>query len=101
MSCFRLSTGTTLATYGYDGLGARTSLTRPNAASTSYVPDAARRLQQLTHNLSGTGFDLTATFAYNPAGQITSKTVSNDAAYTWTPPTSTTAAQFDVTCSPV
>jgi RHS repeat-associated protein len=89
------STGATVATYGYDALGARASLTRPNAASTSYAPDAARRLQQITHDLSGTGFDLTTTFAYNPAGQITSKTVSNDAAYTWTPPTSTTPAQFD------
>jgi YD repeat-containing protein len=91
------STGTTVATYGYDGLGTRTSLTRPNGASTVYVPDAAGRLQELRQDLSGTGFDLTETFAYNPAGQISSKTVSNDAAYTFVPSplNSTTTAQFD------
>jgi RHS repeat-associated protein len=89
------SIGATVATYGYDGLGVRTSLTRPNGASTSYVPDAVTRLQQLTQDLSGTGFDLTETFAYNPAGQISSKTVSNDGAYTPSPLASTTTAQFD------
>ena len=92
------STGATLAIYGYDGLGARTSLTRPpTGASTTYVPDAVKRLQQLTHELSGTAFDLTETFTYNPAGQINSKTVSNDAAYTAIPSplTSTTTALFD------
>jgi len=64
---------------------------------TSYVPDAVRRLQELRQDLSGTSFDLTETFTYNPAGQITSKTVSNDAAYTAIPSplTSTTTAVFD------
>jgi RHS repeat-associated protein len=91
------SAGTVLATFGYDHLGSRTSLSRPNGAATSYVPDAISRLQQLTQDLSGTSFDLTASFAYNPAGQISNKTLSNDAAYTWTPGTSssTVAAQFD------
>jgi RHS repeat-associated protein len=61
------------------------------------VPDAAERLNQLTQNLSGTSFDLTSTFTYNPAGQIATKTTSNDAAYLWTPsvPNSTLLAQFD------
>lgn len=91
------SAGTTVATYGFDGLGFRTGVTRPNGASTIFVPDAAGRLQQLTQDLSGTGFDLTETFTYNPAGQITSKTVSNDSAYTFVPSplNSTTTAQFD------
>jgi len=91
------STGATVATYGYNGLGARTSLSRPNGASTSYVPDAVERLQQLTQDLSGTGSDVTETFTYNPAGQIDTKTSSNDAAYTPvpSPPNSTTTAQFD------
>ncbi|MBX5461612.1 MAG: RHS repeat-associated core domain-containing protein [Steroidobacteraceae bacterium] len=91
------STGTMLATYGYNALGLRTSLSRPNGALTSYVPDAAQRLHQLTHDLSGTNFDLTASFDYNPAGQITSKTVSNANAYTWTPPSpnSTLTAEFN------
>jgi RHS repeat-associated protein len=91
------STGANLATYAYDGLGARSSITRPNNALTSYVPDAVKRLQELRQDLSGTSFDLTETFTYNPAGQITSKTVSNDAAYTAIPSplTSTTTALFD------
>jgi RHS repeat-associated protein len=89
------STGTTLATYGYDGLGARTSLSRPNGTLTSYVPDAVQRLQQLTQDLSGTGFDLAASFAYNPAGQIASKTSNNDAAYTTIPAEGTLAAEFN------
>jgi RHS repeat-associated protein len=91
------SAGTVLATFGYDPLGNRASLSRPNGAGTSYVPDAISRLQQLTQDLSGTDFDLTASFAYNPAGQIADKTLSNEAAYTWTPGTSssTVAAQFD------
>jgi RHS repeat-associated protein len=37
------------------------------------------RLASLTHDLSGTGNDLTKTFAYNPASQVTSETRSNDA----------------------
>ena len=51
----------------------------------------------MTHDLSGTNFDLTASFDYNPAGQITSKTVSNANAYTWTPPSpnSTLTAEFN------
>ncbi len=68
------STGAALATYGYDALGARTSLWRPNTALTTYVPDALKRLQQLTQDLSGTGFDLTETFTYNPAGRSAART---------------------------
>jgi RHS repeat-associated protein len=52
-------------------------------------------LQTLTQDLSGTGFDLTAGFAYNPVGQIVSKTQSNEAAYTALPTLGTTTAQFD------
>jgi RHS repeat-associated protein len=48
---------------------------------------ADKRWQSLAQNLSGTNFDLTSSFGYSPAGQIASKTVSNDAAYTWLPPT--------------
>jgi YD repeat-containing protein len=39
-------------------------------------------LSGLTHNLAGTASDVTFGYAYNPAGQITSRTRSNDA-YAW------------------
>jgi RHS repeat-associated protein len=79
------STGVTVASYSYNSLGARTQLSRPNNAITTYTPDAIERLQQLTQDLSGTSFDTTAAFTYNPAGQLASKTQSNDGAYTWLP----------------
>jgi len=72
-----------LATFGYDALGRRTSLTRGNGTSTSYGYDAVSRLNALGQDLSGTSSDQAATFVYNPASQITSRTGSNDA-YAWT-----------------
>lgn len=68
-----------LATYGYDNLGNRTSLTYGNGVVQSSTFDAASRLATLTNDLSGTTNDQTVTFAYNPASQITSASRSNDA----------------------
>jgi len=45
--------------------------------------DAASRLTSLSHDLAGSANDLTLTFTHNPAGQIHSRTGSNDA-YSWT-----------------
>ncbi|HEX2762959.1 MAG TPA: RHS repeat-associated core domain-containing protein [Allosphingosinicella sp.] len=74
-----------LATYGYDDLGRRTSLTRGNGTSTSYGYDAVSRLTSLAHDLGGTAttHDLTIGLSYNPASQIDSVTRSNDL-YAWT-----------------
>lgn len=72
-----------LATYGYDGLGRRTSVTRGNGTSTSYGFDTVSRLTSLTQNLSGTTYDQTLGFSYNPANQLIQNTRSNDA-YAWT-----------------
>ena len=73
-----------LATYTYDDLGRRTAVTRGNGTTTSYGYDAASRLAALTHDIGGTAADLTITLGgYNPAGQIGSKTRSNDS-YAWT-----------------
>ncbi|MEH3098720.1 RHS repeat domain-containing protein [Sphingomonas adhaesiva] len=72
-----------LITFDYDDLGRRKSLTRGNGTVTTYDYDPASRLSQLTQNLSGTANDQTLTFGYNPAGQITSRTGSNDL-YAWT-----------------
>jgi RHS repeat-associated protein len=73
---------TALATYGYDDLGRRTSLTRGNGATTSYGYDAVSRLTSMSHDFSGTAQDLTLTLAYNPASQIVSTTRSNGL-YAW------------------
>jgi YD repeat-containing protein len=56
-----------LATYAYDNLGNRTSVTFGNGAAQAFSYDPVSRLSQLTNNLSGTANDLSATFAYNPA----------------------------------
>jgi RHS repeat-associated protein len=52
--------------------------------------DAVGRLQSLQHNLAGTAHDTTVGFTYNPSGQIATRSQSNDAAYTWLPPTTST-----------
>jgi YD repeat-containing protein len=65
-----------LAVYGYDDLGRRTSLARGNGAFTGYAYDAASRLSQMVQDFAGTAHDLTATYTYNPAGQIVGATRS-------------------------
>jgi RHS repeat-associated protein len=72
-----------LATYGYDDLGRRTSLTFGNGVVQSFSYDAVSRLASLSNQLSGTANDLAATFAYNPAAQIASTTRTGDS-YAWT-----------------
>jgi RHS repeat-associated protein len=68
-----------LATFAYDDLGRRTSLTRGNGTVTTYAHDRASRLTQMLHDAAGTAHDLTLGFTYNPASQIVSNTRSNDA----------------------
>jgi len=83
MVAVKESGATTLASYGYDDLGRRASLTRGNGAVTGYGYDPASRLAGLTQDAAGTAHDLSLTFSYNPAGQIVGTTRSNDAyAYT-------------------
>ncbi|CUS44669.1 MAG: RHS repeat-associated core domain-containing protein [Pseudomonadota bacterium] len=71
-----------LATYSYDNLGRRTGITRGNGTTTSYGFDNVSRLTSLGQDLSGTAYDQSLGFSYNPAGQIVSTTRSNDA-YAW------------------
>ncbi len=72
-----------LATFAYDDLGRRTSLTRGDGSVASYSYDDVSRLTQLSDNLVGTTHDLTLGFSYNPASQIIQTTRSNDY-YAWT-----------------
>jgi uncharacterized protein RhaS with RHS repeats len=72
-----------LASYGYDNLRRRTSITFGNGASQVFTYDPASRLASLTNDLSGTTNDFSETFAYNPASQVT-QTVRTGDAYAWT-----------------
>jgi len=80
-----------LATFAYDDLGRRVSLTRGSGGATSYGFDAASRLSSLTQDAAGTADDLANGFAYNPASQIASETTTN-AAYDGTHPANFTNA---------
>lgn len=72
-----------LATLAYDNLGRRTSLTLGNGVATTYANDPVSRLGELKLELPGTTDDLTSTFEYNPASQITKNLRTNNA-YSWT-----------------
>ena len=73
-----------LASYAYDDLGRRTSVTFGNGWVPRFGYVAVSRRSTLTTNLGGaaTTHDLTQTFTYNPASQIASVVRSNDA-YAW------------------
>ncbi|WP_230781758.1 RHS repeat domain-containing protein [Sphingomonas sp. Leaf37] len=78
MTAVRENGGFALASFGYDTLGRRTSLTRGNGTTTSYHHDGALALDQLTQDLAGGSADVSYGFSYNPAGQIATRSVSND-----------------------
>ncbi|HEX2764893.1 MAG TPA: hypothetical protein VHM92_13760, partial [Allosphingosinicella sp.] len=70
--------GTALATFAYDPIGRRQSLTRGNGAVTTYAHDGASRLMKLAEEVGGSAFNGEVTFARNGAGGIASRTSSND-----------------------
>jgi RHS repeat-associated protein len=72
-----------LAKYDYDNLGRRTALTRGNGTTTGNQYDGTPWLTELTHNLAATAADQTLGMTYTPAGQISTRTSSNDS-YSWT-----------------
>ncbi|MEJ0058452.1 MAG: RHS repeat-associated core domain-containing protein [Terricaulis sp.] len=74
-----------LADYSYDTLGRRATIVRGNGTSTTIAYDAASRLQSLTQDVLSTGQDLALGFSYNPASQVLSRSLSNDA-YRWAAP---------------
>lgn len=65
--------------YGYDNQGRRTGITRGNGVSSSYAYDGISRLASLSHDLIGSADDVTFSYDYNPAGQITVRRMSNPA----------------------
>jgi len=77
--------GSGVVAYSYDNLGRITGVNRmTNWASgaggtTSYGYDSLGRLTSMTSDLTGTANDVGWTFAYNPAGQITSTTATSTA----------------------
>ncbi|WP_439471578.1 RHS repeat domain-containing protein [Brevundimonas sp.] len=75
-----------IATYSWSDLGRPLSVQRADGAGvgTAYSYDAWARLSSLSHNAAGSSNDLALQFAYNPAGQIVTRTVSNGA-YVSTP----------------
>lgn len=79
-----------LAQYAYDNLGRRTGVTRGNGVPTTYGYDDVSRLTSIVHNLTGTAQDVTFTMGYNPAGQVTSRTISNNL-YAYEPANGSTA----------
>jgi RHS repeat-associated protein len=75
-----------LASYSYDNLGRRISVTRGNGTVTNYAYDKVSRLSTLTQNVSGTAQDLTiGSMDYNPASGIKNQSRNNDT-YAWSPP---------------
>lgn len=72
----------TLASIFYDGEGRRDQLARDAlGATTQYGYDPISRLATLSHDLDGAGStnDASLGFAYNPASQIVTRSLSNNA----------------------
>lgn len=68
-----------LATFGYDNVGRRTSISYGNGAIQTYAFDDSSRLASLNIDVAGGADDLLiGSFQYNPAGQIISQARSND-----------------------
>jgi RHS repeat-associated protein len=66
------------ANIAYDNYGRRNGVSRAGADSMGYQYDPVSRLKILSHGFTTTTNDLSLTFGYNPASQITSRTASND-----------------------
>jgi YD repeat-containing protein len=68
-----------LLTLSYQDRGARHAITRSGCAVKGYTFDGISRLQSFSQGFTGNSHDLTTTFDYNPASQVTSLTKSNSA----------------------
>lgn len=66
--------------YNWDGTLWR-QLSHPGAPYTAYSYDGANRLTGAVHDIYDTAYDYDIDIDYNPAGQIISETLDNDATY--------------------
>lgn len=81
MNAIKESGSATVTGLTYNALGRRSGLTQ--GVATVYGYDLAGRLNSLSHDLAGTGRDVTfAIPSFNAASQAMSKSISNDA-YNW------------------
>ena len=74
---------TNLATYAYDDLSRRTTVTLGNGTTTSYGYSPQGALASLAHNLTGTAQDQTTTYTRNQVQEIVGQSWTNDL-YQWT-----------------
>lgn len=72
------SVSANLLTLDYWENGTRKTINRTGGAKTSYARDNAKRLGSFAQDFAGTANDLTNTFTYNPASQLTQLTQSNN-----------------------
>jgi RHS repeat-associated protein len=68
---------TSIVSQGYDAIGTRSGQTR-GGVSTVFGYDNVERPSSWADNLTGTTYNVTTTFAYNPANQISARTRTND-----------------------
>lgn len=76
-----------VASWTFDGLGRRATLSRGNGTVTSLARDADDRLLSLAHDVAGTSLDVQYQFERSPASQITARAYTNSA-WVWTMPAS-------------
>jgi RHS repeat-associated protein len=81
----KLSGSTTLLSLSYDQLSRTTGITRgASVANTSYSYYPTGDVYQMTHDVAGTADDVTFTYGYNKAQDVTG-IFSTNATYVWNP----------------
>ncbi len=79
--CWRNGT-VSLASYAYDDLSRRTTVTLGNTTTTTYGYDTQSALASLSHNLTGTAQDNTWSYTRNQVQDIKAESWTNDS-YQW------------------
>jgi YD repeat-containing protein len=74
---------TAMASMGYYPHGGPAGRSLANGATSEWGYDGIQRVAAVVQNAAGTSGDLFLSLSYNPAGQIASRTLSNDS-YAWT-----------------
>ena len=83
---------TVIISQTYNAVGRRKSLSRGAGVSTTgYLYDNVSRLSMLSQDLAGTAYDESRAFTYNPANQITTRSLNNAVYAYGSAPTVTTS----------